>query len=230
MASPGTPPVTSSGNATILVYLSLFLLLLVFFIMLVAHSAPRDYRVRAVLNSVNLSFSKPPPSSTETAPGQGTPALIALTGLKQLGELFETELAIVKVEKSLPGRVLVASTDTIELFEEGASVVRRERVGLLDRIARALNGRGGVHFDVDFLIAVGPEPAGKSHFGDPVAQAAALGQALIADGAPPEAVSVGIEPGAAGSARFLFSARMPGESRWTGPLRSGQGGGRAAAP
>ncbi len=224
MASPGTP-VASSGNATILVYLSLFLLLLVFFIMLVAHSTPRDYRVRAVLDSVNHSFAKPPPGATDLSPGQGTPALVALAGLKQLGELFETELAIVKVEKSLPGRVLVAATDTDELFEEGTSLIRRERVGLLSRVARELGARGGARFEVDFLIAVGSEPAGKRRFGDPVAQAAAIGRALVTNGAPTEAVSVGIEPGEAGSARFLFSVRMAGE-----PRRTGIGGGRATPP
>lgn len=226
MASPGTP-VAASGNATILVYLSLFLLLLVFFIVLVAHSAPRDYRVRAVMSSVNHSFAQPPPGAVETAPTQGSAAAIALVGLKRLGDLFETELAIVKVEKSAPGRLLVASTDTSELFEDGTSFVRRERIGLLDRIAREVGDHGGVRFEVDFLIAIGPEPAGKHNFGDPVAQAAALGRALIADGAPPDAVSVGIEPGSAGSARFLFAARLPGEPRRAGP-GAGPGGGRAA--
>ncbi len=221
MASPGTP-VAASGNATILVYLSLFLLLLVFFIVLVAHSAPRDYRARAVLNSVNHSFAPPPPGASESAPTQGSAALVALSGLKRLGELFETELAIVKVEKSPPGRLLVASTETRELFEDGTAFVRRERIGLLDRIAREVGDRAGVRFEVDFFIAVGPEPAGRQRIGDPVAQAAALGRALIADGAPPDAVSVGIEPGAAGSARFLFNARFPGE-----PRRDGTGGGRA---
>ena len=222
MASPGTP-VAASGNATILVYLSLFLLLLVFFIVLVSHSTLRDYRVQAVMSSVSRSFAPPPPGATETAPTQGSSALVALSGLKRLGDLFETDLAIVKVEKSLPGRMLVATTETSELFEDGTAFVRRERLGLLDRVARELGDRAGVRFEVDFLIAVGPEPAGKRPLGDPVAQAAALGRALIADGAPPATVSVGIEPGAAGSARFLFAARLPGE-----PRRDGPGGGSAS--
>ena len=224
MASPGTP-VAASGNATILIYLSLFLLLLVFFIVLVAHSAPRDYRVHAVMTSVSRSFAASRPNATETAPTQGSTALVALAGLKRLGDLFEADLAIVKVEKSEPGRLLVAATDTNELFEEGTSFVRRERIGLLDRVAREIGDHGGVRFEVDFLIAVGPEPAGKVRLGDPVAQAAALGRALIADGAPPGAVSVGIEPGSAGTARFLFAARHPGSAPGSAP---GSGGGRVA--
>ncbi|MEI6558489.1 MAG: hypothetical protein WCO00_08765 [Rhodospirillaceae bacterium] len=220
MASPGTP-VAASGNATILIYLSLFLLLLVFFIVLVAHSTPRDYRVRAVLSSVEQSFAPVVRAGTEAVSGQGSAAAIALSGLKRLGDLFETELAIVKVARSLPGRVLVAGTETRDLFEDGTARLRPERIGLLDRIAREIGDRAGVRFEVDFLIAIGPEPAGRRAIGDPVAQAAALGKALIADGAPPDAVSVGIEPGVAGSARFLFAARLPGE-----PRRAG--GGRAA--
>ncbi len=222
MASPGTP-VAASGNATILVYLSLFLLLLVFFIVLVSHSTLRDSRVRAALTSVNQSFAQPRPGATESAPGAGSAAALVLAGFKRVGDLFETELALVKIEKSLPGKLLVVSTETNELFEESAALVRRERIGLLDRVARALGDRASVRFELDFLIAVGSEPAGQERFGDPVAQAAALGRALIADGAPPDAVSVGIEPGPAGTARFLFNARLPGDAG-----RTGVGGGRAS--
>jgi len=222
MASPGTvlkakaSGASSSGNATILIYLSLFLLLLVFFIVLNVHSVPRDYRVKAVLDSVERSFATPAEAArTETAPGQGTPAALALAGLKRLGQLFETDLAIVKIDAVTPGRLMVASMTADELFDDGSSFVRPERMGLLDRISREIGDHGAVRFDMDFLIAVGGEPLSRGRLGDPVAQAAALAHALIADRAPPDAVSVGLEPGQAGTVRFLFSAHAlaPGGSR-----------------
>ena len=202
----------ASGNATILIYLSLFLLLLVFFIVLNVHSVPREYRVKAVLGSVERSFAVSTAATadrTENAQGQGTPAPLALAGLKRLGGLFETDLAIVKVDTVSPGRLMVASMPIDELFEDGSTVVRSARMGLLDRISREIGDQGGVRFEMDFLIAVGGEPLSGVRLGDPVAQAAAVAHALIADRAPPDALSVGIEPGQGGTVRFLFSARTP---------------------
>jgi hypothetical protein len=223
MASPVIP--STSANATILIYLSLFLLLLVFFIVLNTHSTPRDYRVRAALGSVERSFAAQPEGAdrTESSPGQGSVALIALAGLKRLGELFETDLAVVKVDQVGHGRLMVVSMAADDLFQGDRAFVRPERLGLLDRVAREIGEHGGVRFDMDFLVAVGTEPAASGSAGDPVARAAALARALIADRAPAEAISVGIEPGRTGSARFLFSARFPGE-----PHGGAVGGSRAA--
>lgn len=214
-------PVTASANATILIYLSLFLLLLVFFIVLTAQSAPRDYRMRAVLDSVERSFAPPPanvpagarPGADSNATGSGSPAAIARVGLQRLGDLFETELAVAKVDRVGTGRLMVVSLAVDDLFQPGTARVRSERIGLLDRISREIGTRSGVRFEVDFLIALGPEPAKAAGRGDPVAQAAGLARALIADGAPVEAISVGVEPGRDGAARFLFSARRFPETR-----------------
>ena len=211
-------PVAASGNATILTYLSLFLLLLVFFIVLNAHSTPRDYRVRAVLGSVERTF--PVTESARARAGaavQGGAAVAALAGLKRLGELFETELAIVKIDQVSQGGVMVATMPADEVFEQGSAFIRRERMGLLDRISRQIGDQEGVRFEAEFLIAVGGEPAGRGELGDPVARGAAMARTLIADRAPPDAISVGVEPGEEGTVRFLFSARAPGAA----------GGGRA---
>ena len=215
---------SASANATILIYLSLFLLLVVFFIVLNTHSTPREYRVRAVLGSVERSFApQTETGGTELAPTQGSAAAIALSGLKRLGDLFETDLAIAKVAPIGHGRLMVVSMAVDDLFEGGSAFVRPERVGLLDRISREIGEHDGVRFDMDFLIAVGSEPAGKGPIGDPVARAAALARALIIDRAPADAISVGIEPGPSGTVRFLFSVGFPGEPR-------GDVGGGARAP
>ncbi|MEI6987434.1 MAG: hypothetical protein WCK65_15025 [Rhodospirillaceae bacterium] len=213
MASSGIK-VPVSGNATILIYLSLFLLLLVFFIVLSAHSVPRDYRMRAVLGSVEHSFPSSDGVARSPREGRGGVGAVAFAKLKLIGDLFETDVAIVKVDQVATGRLMVATMPADELFVDGSSFIRRERMGLLDRIAREIGEQGGVRFDVDFLVAFGPEPAGgvsakKPPLGDPVARAAAMARALIADHAPPDALSVGIEPGESGTVRFLFSARNP---------------------
>lgn len=211
MAPPGASvsPV-GNANATILIYLSLFLLLLVFFVVLVAQSVPRDYRVRAVLDSVGRNFPQGVDSTRggdAANPATGVPSAIALAGLKRLGDLFETDLAVVKVEEVGHGRLMAVSMPGDQLFLGNSAFVRRDRAGLLDRIAREIGDHGGARFDVDFLVAMGDEPAGSGPVADPVARAAALARALLADRAPPDSVAVGVEPGPADTVRFLFSAR-----------------------
>ncbi len=226
MTVTGAGTRASSANATILIYLSLFLLLLVFFIVLNAHSTPRDYRVRAVLGSVGRTFAAQSGTAglTGLPPGQGSAAALALAGLKRLGDLFETDLAIAKVNHVTHGRLMVVSMTTEDLFDGDSAFVRPERLGLLDRLAREIGEHDGVRFDMDFLIAVGGEPVGRRLTGDPVARAAAMARALIIDRAPADAISVGIEPGQGGTARFLFSVRFPGEPR------DGRVGGPGATP
>ncbi len=224
MASPASRAGTS-GNATILLYLSLFLLLLVFFIVLNAHSMPRDYRVKAVLGSVERSFAPPAEAGPRTpTPTNDGATAAARGGLQRLGDLFEAELGVVKVEHVGQGRMMVATMAASELFEGGSAFVRHERMGLLDRVARELGDRGGARLDMDFLIAVGGEAGGTAHTGDPVARAAAMARALVIDHAPADAIAVGLEPGEAGTARFLFSLHGPGE------VRAGGAGGRRGVP
>lgn len=199
--------ISSQTNATILVYLSLFLLLLVFFIVLNAHSVLRGHRIRAALDSVGQSFAPVPGGGVqEERPLPGSPAAIALSRLRALGELFETEIGVVKVEKPGKGRLMVVSMQADELFLPGSPVLRNAHMGLMDRVARALADRSnGVRFEVDFLIAFGNEATVKGPHADPVARAASFARTLIADGAPADAVSVGLEPGPGGSLRMLFS-------------------------
>ncbi|CCC98775.1 hypothetical protein [Azospirillum baldaniorum] len=94
-----------------------------------------------------------------------------------------------------------------ELFLPGTADLRPDRIGLIDRVADALlQNRPGERIELDALLSIGAA-GGPSQPPGPVVRAGALARLLIADGAPADAVTVGIERGAPGAVRLLFSLR-----------------------
>ncbi|WP_448188905.1 hypothetical protein [Azospirillum sp. sgz301742] len=210
MALPGKPSLPTShsgGNGAIVLLLSLFLLLLVFFIVLNAQSVQAMSRVKAALGSLERSFHIDPRLRHGDEPvvsRAGT--VIAVQRLDGVGDLFATAIAVSKVTNVSPGQLMEVRLEADELFEPGTASVRRDRQGLIDRVAEALREtRAGERIELDALLALSPttpsQPPG------PIERAGALVRALVGDGAPAEAVTVGIERGEPGTARLLFSIR-----------------------
>lgn len=209
---PSTPHSQHGGNNAIVLLLSLFLLLLVFFIVLNAQSVQAVSRVKAALGSLERSFSIDPRlrhGDDPVASRAGT--VIAVERLDGLGDLFASAIAVAKVTTVAPGQLMEVRLEADELFEPGTAKVRRDRQGLIDRVAAALRDtRAGERIELDALLALSPnilsQPPG------PIERAGALARTLVADGAPAEAVTVGIERGEPGAARLLFSIRSTDEA------------------
>lgn len=202
----GAPP------SSILVYLSLFLLLLAFFILLNAISVQEKQRVRAVLESVERVFTIDPRLLFGHHPVSARAGSVVVTaGLKTLGDLFETEIAVAKVTRISPGNILEVVMPADNVFVRDGSAVRPERAGLLDRVAESLRQRPpGLRYVAEVLVSV-PAPEGT----DPAAaaRATAFARALVERGAPASALSAGLEPGAAGWLRLLFTVHTVDDPR-----------------
>jgi len=240
MAAPGpTKPSFSGGqegpnNGSIILLLSLFLLLLVFFIVLNAHSVQTTQRVKAVMNSLERSFPAfvidPRLRDGAVPVASRTGTVFAVERLNSVGELFATAVAVAKVDTVTPGRLLEVRLPADDLFVPGTAQLRPDRQGLIDRVALALReSRAGEKVELDALLAIGSTggPTGTpSQPPGPVARAGALARLLTADGAPPEAVTVGIERGDPGAIRLLFSLRMADEKPTQEKSQPGRGGRR----
>ncbi|WP_448203212.1 hypothetical protein [Azospirillum sp. sgz302134] len=235
MAAPGhgrfapTGGRTDPNNGSIVLLLSLFLLLLVFFIVLNAQSVQATHRVRAVMGSLERSFPAffiDPRLRERTDPvASRAGTVFSVQWVEGVGKLFATAVAVAKVESVTPGRQLEVRLPADELFIPGTAELRPDRQGLIDRIAASLlDTRPGERIELDALLAIGITSTSSQAPG-PVARAGALARLLVADGAPANAVTVGIERGDPGSVRFLFSLRASDD--YTGPAGGGPvGGGR----
>ena len=216
MALPGKPSLSQSShggaNGSIVLLLSLFLLLLVFFIVLNAQSVQTVSRVKAALGSLEKSFHIDPRlrhGDDPFASRAGT--VMAVQRLDGVGDLFASAIAVAKVTVVAPGQLMEVRLAADELFEPGTATVRRDRQGLIDRVAEALrDSRAGERVELDALLAL--SPAATSQPPGPIERAGALARTLVAVGAPAEAVTVGIERGEPGAARLLFSVRSAEEA------------------
>lgn len=213
------------GNGSIVLLLSLFLLLLVFFIVLNGQTVQHAAKARAVIHSIEQRFTIDPrlkEGMDPVASRSGT--VFAAERLAQVGDLFATAVAVVKVTEVRPGRLLEVRIPEDALFRPGTAEILPQRQGLIDRVAESLRQtRTGERIELDALLAISPDRPSQPP--GPVERAGALARALVAVGAPPAAVTVGIERGLPGTARLLFSIRLAEEPPGRGS-GSSSGGGR----
>ncbi len=124
-------------------FLSLFLLLLAFFILLNALATFEETKSRAVISSVAATFQ------TKVEPSAVAEILISTLGpvpqpedvTADVERLWVTAVPIAKVETLTEGRVLQLSVPQNDLFVGGAATVRADRDDLLRATATALAAR-----------------------------------------------------------------------------------------
>ncbi|MDJ0685653.1 MAG: hypothetical protein QNJ84_13190 [Alphaproteobacteria bacterium] len=124
-------------------FLSLFLLLLAFFILLNAISTLEETKSRAVLSSVAATFQ------SKVVPDRQAEILISTLGpaprpedvTDDLERLWATAVPIAQIEVLSPGRVLQLSMPVTQVFVGGQAAVRADRRDLLRATAFALASR-----------------------------------------------------------------------------------------
>ncbi|MQP65601.1 hypothetical protein GE253_09615 [Niveispirillum sp. SYP-B3756] len=206
------------GGGALTVYLGVFILLLGFFILLNAISHFHDQKVGAVLRSVDQAFAMPRLLSGDSGERVHDRAMggDALQAISSLGDLVRSEVALARVETSADGLALTATMPADALFRPGGGV-RTDRLALLDRLAGVLVPRpGGVQVAGEMLMGI----KGQRETAPAVARMGALARALVANGTPAAALSIGLEPDdPAGQLRLVFRLPPP-------PAMAGDGGGR----
>jgi len=197
-------------NPLLMLVLSLFLLLLAFFVVLNSISNVEVTRLRAVSGSLNETFAaegNPADKSVTLVSSQGT-VLSDGAFLSRVGNLIRTEFAFANVEDVLPGRLMAVTMSADSLFIPGREAINPLRRPIIDSVAKALiNPSPGVRYDVDILV-------GKSAADDLViGRAAFLANVFAAAGSPARSIAAGIEQNSPGQLRLLFHVRPRNEAR-----------------
>lgn len=126
-----------------LLFLSLFLLLLAFFILLNTISTLRETKSRDVLSSVAATFQ------SEADPNEKAEILVSTLGpvlqpeqvVDEVERLWLTEVPFVKVQRVTNGRHIVVELPIIQLFVSGQPQVRGDRTDLLNATSYVLSAR-----------------------------------------------------------------------------------------
>ncbi|SDE10499.1 hypothetical protein [Rhodospira trueperi] len=220
--------VTPVARGSLALFLSLYLLLLAFFIMLTALSSLESLRVRAVIDSLTLTFAtaKAPDERAGGRPFQDLPgdtraaeAFIAL-----VSDLFQSAIPTIRIEQILPGREMELLLRTDSLFETDTTVIRPARLPMLDGVVAALAGapegqrfemaatlQTGTGDDVPETVTVPLLPVSGEDL--PTRRAGELGRVMTARGAAPGSVLVGLAEGDANWMRITF--RAVDAARWS---------------
>lgn len=195
----------SRGAGVWPLYVGLFLVLLTFFIMLVSTSRPDTGKTSAVVDSLQATFAARPGSSRDDE-GLFVPGASALA---ELGGDLVGLVRVAHVRRAAGGQELGVTVPASELFSPDTAEVRETCLPFIDRLVATLAAPpSGVRLELAFSLGVGPAAAsgrkGEDERALAVRRGGAFARALVARGAPPATVAIGLDPDHPGQALLAF--------------------------
>ena len=196
------------NDTTVLQFLSLYLLILAFFILLVTISTVDENKVDAVVESIK--------SDAELDRRETGPILAGQVFQDKTTELFATALGVQKIEIMQLGKIMRIQMTADAIFEPEEAIIKESQQPLMDRIIAALSSRPpGYQFDMEFVIG-SAYTSGRSL---PTQQTLEMRRAgsfireMLSRGAPPDAVSIGMGSIENGQAVMWFYVRSPNDAK-----------------
>lgn len=211
------------GDPTLSLFISLYVILLAFFIVMNAISNQETARAVAVLESVERAFERPFPPLART-PGLVPPAphrALDSSFLVDAGELVSPLVGRVPDFPERGGNQFSIELDAHRLFFENDARLSEQAERFLDSLASLLSGAPAeVRREALFLLGTRGSEGGLA-----LARADRLGRALQAAGAPPGSIGVGLESDVrARTVRIRFRAQPIDRDRVTfAPDEGGDG-------
>ena len=189
-------------------FLSLFLVLLAFFILLNAISSPEVGRRTRVVDSVHTAFPLGFGVSGEDGlvdASSGETISAVLKG--RLSGLFRRYIPVVEIHYDAGGNPMFVSMPWGEVYRGNEPRPKRKVLALLRELAPILAAPGeGLRLETTFVLQVGGRLDAAAG-GARVGQLAQLAETVIALGALKSDISIGLEPGEEGVLRIIFHRR-----------------------
>ena len=192
--------------------LSLFLLLLAFFILFIAISNRAEVKSRAVMNSLLSTFR------TEVS-SQSAQTLLSRVGatpepeelVNEMSRLWVTAVPIAEVEILTDGKSMLLRLPANMIFPGGAALLRKDRRDLVGDVATIL-ATEAPGFSNELELLVGTDWQAGQEFdlkknNLEIQRAVEFADELISGGAPRESVSIGLTEGDGKELEFRFYVR-----------------------
>jgi hypothetical protein len=211
-------PASDSRQGNVIVFLSLFLMVLAFFIVLVSISTFETVKSKAVMQSLNSTFAtfQPRQAKTTDFTAKEGEVLGGQVFQEKITGLFATAIQVAKVKVVKPGRLMRIQLPARAMFSDGDAAVKPSILPFLDRIAAALGGRPpGIRFDMEFVIGTPYGSDGMLAETQTLERSRAGGFAreMLARGAPEDSISIGLAPGDAEQITLRFYVRQSDDVR-----------------
>lgn len=191
------------NHAGLMPFLSLFLLLIVLFLFLNSLSRVEADRTHRVLGSLSATFSADVIGpELAFAPAAG-PLAGAMRLQRDLTGVLRVQMTIAGIEIVRLGTEVQVNMPAYVLFRDGEVRPSTERTDFLDWVAGAARDAPlGLRHEVELLV--GAPVAAQAGLELPAQRAAALADALVAQGAPESALAAGVFDDPDGSLRLIF--------------------------
>lgn len=203
-------------STTLVQVLSLYLLLLAFFVVLYNHSRVEDAKRKAVFGSLQATFTEEGARNVDPVIlyEDSAEALGADTFKRDFGNLVRTEIPVASVKIFKQGRQLQAQFPTAVLFDDGRAAIRPDGERMLSRVAAEISrSPQGVKYELS--IQVGSRWLDNAALGGTpplaIARASALAKAIERHGSPQGAVASGVDQGHDGFTTMSFYLRPANE-------------------
>lgn len=179
------------------VFAGLQLFLFVFFVYLAGTTHPDATRTKLALSSVRDAFAP-----RRTSPGVEGPFEAGASVLAELGGDLAARIRLVRVQRSSRGGDVTLVLPSAELFPPGQPQPRDLAIPLLDRTVAALSVPPTGQRLLLTVTLNGDEDDAENQMA--IGRAAALAATLLARGAPPDVLTVGLGPVERGFIRLSF--------------------------
>lgn len=219
----------SKNDSTLVQVLSLYLLLLAFFVLLYNHSRVEGANALKVAGSLKATFSdqgakfdRPVPVTSMLAD-----SLAEAKFQNAMGKLVKTEIPISEVDVVKRGRLLRARMPPSQLFLPGQAKIRTDRLAFVRHVAESLAASPpGIRYDVEVVFDGGwitPKMLGQKPTLE-ILRATSIAVALKSFGAPPGTIAVGVRQGKSPWIGLNFHVRIEEAGRTTLPIPESKSG------
>ncbi len=199
-------------DPTVVNLLSLYLILLAFFILLISLSQMEQERIQAALGSIDVTFKSKVETkhSEETTPTIPEQVVGFETFPDRVKRQFETSLPIGRFEVRQIGDLIRITVPSDLIFVPGKPHLRATKANLIDGIAEGLS-QGGPPERYHVALQIGTDttaPAG----GEPslaMLRAGAFARDLRRRGVAARRIVVGLRAGNSGQLRLTFTPAAP---------------------
>ena len=200
--------VIARSDTNILQFLSLYLLILAFFILLVTISTVDKKKLDDVVASIK--------SDAELDKRETGPILAGQVFQDKTTELFATALGVEKIEIMQLGKVMRIQMTADAIFEPESDVVKKSQQPTIDRVIAALSSRPpGYQFDMEFVVGSAYSSGQNLPTQETIEmrRAGSFIREMLSRGAPPDAVSIGLGHIDDGQAVMWFYVRSPNDAK-----------------
>ncbi|SLN77125.1 flagellar motor protein MotB [Oceanibacterium hippocampi] len=206
------------SDPSIVVFLSLYLLLLAFFILMNSISEQQAERAKAAMASVNAEFNAPRPAdAVQVAQSLAQGVTLGADQIQtRIRRVFETAISVARYEFNEDTNQMSITVPADRLFEPGRATLLRTRTGLFRAVAKAMTDRQrGKRYGMEVLFGSGatlPDAANPGRILQ-IQRAGMVARDFRERGVAAESIAIGLHRGDPREVTFVFVPEREFESR-----------------